>query len=75
MGYELLFSIYGLRIKPERKCCWLQIYAGVISLYVGCPIVVGLNQCIDELSVNIVLFYNHFHYRICFNDFRYEIRF
>ena len=23
----------------------------------------------------LVLFYNHFHYRICFNDFRYEIRF
>ena len=63
------------RIKPEIKCCWFQINAGAISLYVDCPIVVRLNQCIDELSVNLVLFYNHFHYQICFNDFRYEIRF
>ena len=71
----LLFSYICDRIKPERKCCWLQIIAGIISLYVGCPIVVRLYQCIDELSVNLVLFYNHFHYQICFNDFRYEIRF
>ena len=71
----LLFSYICDRIKPERKCCWLQINAGIISLYVGCPIVVRLYQCIDELSVNLVLFYNHFHYQICFNDFRYEIRF
>ena len=69
------FPIYRVGIKPERKCCWLQINAGIISLYVGYPIVVGLNQCIDELSVNLVLFYNHFHYGICFNDFRNEIRF
>ena len=36
------------RIKPEIKCCWFQINAGAISLYVDCPIVVRLNQCIDE---------------------------
>ena len=45
----LLFPIYVVRIKPERKCCWLQINAGAISLYVDCPIVVRLYQCIEEL--------------------------
>ena len=73
MDYSFLYM--WDRIKPEIKCCWFQINAGAISLYVDCPIVVRLNQCIDELSVNLVLFYNHFHYRIYFNNFRYEIRF
>ena len=49
MDYGLRFPIYGDRIKPERKCCWFQINAGIISLYVGCPIAVGLYQCIDKL--------------------------
>ena len=44
----LLFSYICDRIKPERKWCWLQINAGAISLYVDCPIVVRLYQCIDE---------------------------
>ena len=41
--------IYGCGIKPERKWCWLQINAGVISLYVGCPIAVGLYQYIERV--------------------------
>ena len=47
-GLWIQFPIYVVRIKPERKCCWFQINAGVISLYVGCPNVVRLYQCIDE---------------------------
>lgn len=63
-----------VRIKPEIKWCWFQINAGVISLYVGCPIVVGLYQY-WWVGQCLVLFYIHFHYQIRINDFRYEIRF
>lgn len=72
MDYE--FPIYVDRIKPERKWRWLQIYTGFIS-HMAHPNVIRLYQCIDELVSCLVLFYIHFHYRICFNDFRYEIRF
>ena len=31
--------------------CWIQIYAGIISLYVGYPIVVGLYQYWELVGV------------------------
>ena len=58
--------------KTRKKVCWLQIYAGIIS-HMAHPNVVRLYQRIEELVG--VLFYNQFHYRICFNSFQYEIRF
>ena len=66
------FPIYRQN-KTRKKVCWLQIYAGIIiwRLFQCCriiPVYWWVGQC-------LVLFYNHFHYRIHFNDFRYEIRF
>ena len=73
MDYGLYIFLYRVRIKPERKWCWLQIYAGIISLYM----VSQCRQIIPVLGVGecLVLFYIYFHYQICFNVFRYEIRF
>ena len=48
MDYGLRFPIYVGQNKTRKKWCWLQINAGAISLYVDCPIVVRLYQCIDE---------------------------
>ena len=68
-GFSFLYMWWN---KTRKKVCWFQIYAGII--------IWGLSQCcriIPVLRVGrcLVLFYNQFHYRICFNDFRYEIRF
>ena len=68
------FPIYVVRIKPERKCVGFRLLLGL--LFGDCPNVVGLNQCIErEFGQCLVLFYIHFHYRIYFNGFQYEIRF
>ena len=47
--------------------CW-DYYLGIVPNVVRLYQYWGVGQC-------LVLFYNHFHYRIRFNDFRYEIRF
>ena len=47
--------------------CW-DYYLGIV------PNVIRLNQY-WWVGQCLVLFYNHFHYRIYFNDFQYEIRF
>ena len=72
MVYGLWFPIYVGGIKPERKWCLLQNNAGIIW---GLSPMLSNYTSIDEFGQCLVLFYNQFHYRICFNDFQYEIRF
>ena len=45
--------------------CWY--YLGIVPM-------LSDYTSIDELVSCLVLFYNHFHYRIRFNDFRYGNR-
>ena len=47
MVYGLWFPIYGVRIKPERKCVCFRFMLGL--LFGDCSNVVELYQCIDEL--------------------------
>ena len=71
-GLWIQFHIYVDRIKPEKSGVGFRLMLGLLF---G-----GLSQCCQiipvlKVSQCLVLFYNHFHYRRRFNDFRYEIRF
>ena len=55
------------KVMLTSDLCW-DYYLGIV------PNVIRLNQY-WWVGQCLVLFYNHFHYRIYFNDFQYEIRF
>ena len=73
MDYGLWFPIYEVRIKPERKCVGFRLLLGLFLVWF-IPILSDYTS-IDELVSVWFYFIINFHYRICFNVFRYEIRF
>ena len=52
------FPIYGDRIKPERKWCWLQINAGIIiwGLLHCCQIIPVLRELVSVWFYFIIIF-------------------
>ena len=54
MDYELLFPIYRVRIKPERKCVDFRFMLEL--LFGDCSNVVRLYQCIESWSVSGFIF-------------------
>lgn len=73
MVYGLWFSCIWSQNKTRKKVmltsdlCW-DYYLGIVPTLSDYTSVLRVGQC-------LVLFYIHFHYRICFDGFRYEIRF
>ena len=74
MDYGLWFFLYRVRIKPERKCVGFRLLLGLFLIWL-IPMLSDYTSVLREFGQCLVLFYNHFHYRIYFNGFRYEIRF
>ena len=74
MDYGLWFSYIWGGIKPERKCVDFRFMLGLFLFMWVIPLLSDYTS-IEELVSCLVLFYIHFHYRICFDGFRYEIRF
>ena len=72
-GLWIRFPIYVGRIKPERKCVGFRLLLGLFLVWL-IPILSDYTS-IDVLVSVWFYFIINFHYRICFDGFRYEIRF
>ena len=69
------FSYIWNGIKPERKCVDFRLMLGLFLFVWGIPLLSDYNSVLRSLVSVWFYFYIHFHYRIRFNGFQYEIRF
>lgn len=63
----MVFLVYKVRIKPERKCVGFRFMLGLFLVWL-IPLLSDYTSIVSLVNC-LVLFYNYFHYQIRFNDF------